>query len=172
MTRFGPVHSPAGPGPIIWVQVHLYLDLDPDIWGLVWFGPGSTRSRTRLWTVYLYHKLGSEDECEKGFARKSLSRLALRLEIQFPWSWQRIVAREDSQWMHVLKGGYVGWVLMGLEFFNFSRVLKVRITLFIELVISKTCSSIFAIIPRHPRELDGWKSRHVSMTFSISSHEW
>ena len=35
MTRFGlgPVHSPAGPGPIIRVQVHPYLDLDMDIWG-------------------------------------------------------------------------------------------------------------------------------------------
>ena len=30
----GPVHSPAGPGPIIRVQVHPYLDLDLDIWGL------------------------------------------------------------------------------------------------------------------------------------------
>ena len=29
MTRFGPVHSPAGPGPIIQVQVHPYLDLGP-----------------------------------------------------------------------------------------------------------------------------------------------
>ena len=73
--------------------------------------------------------------------------------------------------MHALKGGYVGWVSMGLEFFNFSRVLKARITLLVELVISKTRSSIFAIIPGHPRELDGQKSRHVSMTFSISSHE-
>ena len=35
MTRFGLglVHSPAGPGPIIQVQVHPYLDLDLDIWG-------------------------------------------------------------------------------------------------------------------------------------------
>ena len=57
--------------------------------------------------------------------------------------------------MHALKVGYVGWVLMGLEFFKFSRVLKVRITLLVELVISKTHSSIFAIIPGHPRELDG-----------------
>ena len=38
MTRFGLVHSPAGPGPIIRVQVHPYLDLDPDIWGPP--GPG------------------------------------------------------------------------------------------------------------------------------------
>ena len=55
MTRFGPGldHSPAGPGPIIQVQVHPYLDLDPDIWGLVWSGPGSARSRTGLWTVYI-----------------------------------------------------------------------------------------------------------------------
>ena len=47
-TRFGPgldqvqtlglVHSPAGLGPIIQVQVHPYLDLDPDIWGPP--GPG------------------------------------------------------------------------------------------------------------------------------------
>ena len=50
----GPVHSPAGPGPIIRVQVHLYLDLDPDIWGLVRSGPGSARSRTGLWSVYIY----------------------------------------------------------------------------------------------------------------------
>ena len=34
----GLVHSPAGPGPIIQVQVHPYLDLDPDIWGPP--GPG------------------------------------------------------------------------------------------------------------------------------------
>ena len=55
-TRFGlgPDHSPAGPGPISRVQVHPYLDLDPDIWGPVQSRPGSARSRTRLWTVYLY----------------------------------------------------------------------------------------------------------------------
>ena len=55
MTRFGlgPVHSPAGPGPIIQVQVHPYLDLDPDIWGPVQSRPGSARSRTGLRTVYL-----------------------------------------------------------------------------------------------------------------------
>ena len=47
MTRFGlgPVHSPAGPGPIIWVQVHPYLDLDLDIWG-------PDRCRMGLQTVY------------------------------------------------------------------------------------------------------------------------
>ena len=49
----GPVHSPAGPGPIIWVQVHPYLDLDPDIWGPDRSGPESARSRTGLWTVYV-----------------------------------------------------------------------------------------------------------------------
>ena len=40
MTMFGLglVHSPAGLEPIVQVQVHLYLDLDPDIWGLP--GPG------------------------------------------------------------------------------------------------------------------------------------
>ena len=31
----GPDHSPAGPGPTIWDQVRLCLDLDPDIWGPV-----------------------------------------------------------------------------------------------------------------------------------------
>ena len=32
-SSLGLVYSPAGPGPIIQVQVHPYLDLDPDIWG-------------------------------------------------------------------------------------------------------------------------------------------
>ena len=46
MTRFGPgpVHSPAGPGPIIRVQVHPYLDLDPDIWGPPGPGPDFRQS--------------------------------------------------------------------------------------------------------------------------------
>ena len=49
----GPVHSPSRPGPTICVQVRLHLDLDPDIWGPVRTGPGSARSRTGLWTVYV-----------------------------------------------------------------------------------------------------------------------
>ena len=93
----------------------------------------------------LYHKSGSEDECEKELAWKSSSRLELRLEIQFPWSWQRIVVREDSQWMHVLKGGYVGWVSTGLEFFNFSRVLKARITLLVSIIVILFLVSVIVI---------------------------
>ena len=44
---FGPglVHSPAGPGPIIWVQVHPYLDLDLVIWGPPGPGPDFRQSR-------------------------------------------------------------------------------------------------------------------------------
>ena len=53
----GPDHSPAGPGPIIQVQVHPYLDLDLDIWGPDRSGPGSARSRTGLWTVYLVQNI-------------------------------------------------------------------------------------------------------------------
>ena len=37
-------HSPAGPGPIIQVQVHSYLDLDLDIWGLPGPGPDFRQS--------------------------------------------------------------------------------------------------------------------------------
>ena len=44
MTKFG-----LGPDQ---VQTIHQLDLDLDIWGPVWTGPGSARSRTGLWTVY------------------------------------------------------------------------------------------------------------------------
>ena len=49
-SSLGPVHSLDGPGPTIWVQVRLRLDLVPDIW----VRSGSARSRTGPWTVYPY----------------------------------------------------------------------------------------------------------------------
>ena len=46
----GPVHSPAGPGLTIWVQVCPYLDLDPDFWGPNPGppGPGPARGQSSL----------------------------------------------------------------------------------------------------------------------------
>ena len=40
----GPVHSPAGPGPTIWVQVRPYLDLDLDLGPP---GPGPALGQSR-----------------------------------------------------------------------------------------------------------------------------
>ena len=51
----GPVHSPAGPGPIIQVQVHPYLDLDPDIWGPPGPGPDFGQSSQHLRAVASAH---------------------------------------------------------------------------------------------------------------------
>ena len=74
----GPVHSPAGPGPIIWVQVRPYLDLDPDFWGPVRSGPGSARSRTGPWTVYVAKGTGGFLSKGQGRARED-SCMLLRL---------------------------------------------------------------------------------------------